>query len=305
MNIERKMEAVPGIENRWRMMELWQVLSRQLARLFMGQNVLVPEMEKILRREAIKVALSAEEFAMVDRDAFHKQTFSHAAVTTGLTRQEISDVAGSRGSVLPADGGDLHRLVRVVTAWRSDPDYLDEHGDPREIPLRGPNRSFHQLCRRYGRDTPTRPIADTLVRNGNAEWVDPGAAGHALVLRLVSPVITAESGTPEELALLSRYASDFIASMNDWLAHRSGAVPRFREAYFNDIDPARIDAARAALRAEMENANRRYIECLKPFRAKEGIAGCRVGVGSFTFEGQSVEPDSRCSSRTLPGGQIK
>lgn len=269
------------IELRSRMLRLWQVLSDQLSKLFIRHNILVPEMEKIYRRRAAFTALTDPEFAL--KDGGQGQTNSHAAVLTGLTRQEMSHVLECNGDFpLPMDGGDLHRLIRILTAWRTDPAYLNADGTPADIPLNGHGATFHVLCKRFGRDTPTRPIADVLVNNGNAEWIG-GNGRRGKMLRFVNAIVTPKVMQDDGVVLAAQYGSDFLYSLQQCFS-TNHPLPRFRQAYFTDVDPDRVDEARNALFTEMEIANQRFIECLKKFRAVDGKAGVRLGAGSYSFQ---------------------
>ena len=274
-------------ERRRRMMYLWQVMSNQLCRIFMRHNILVPELEKILRWQSSQVALNEPEFAVRREGGEYVHTHSHAAVVTGLTRQEMSRVMENGDALpVPLDGGDLHRLFRILTAWRTDPDYLDEDGKPVDLPLNGSVRSFHALCRNFRRDTPTRPLADALVRNGNAEWVESGDPDErGKTLRYLHPVVTAEITSEMGMAIITQLCSDYLHSLQVLLNPDEPQVPRFRQGYFNDIDVDRADEAQALILEEIQRFTTRCAEILKPYRAEPGKKTVRLGAGSYSFRG--------------------
>lgn len=285
MATEQTLEPGTDAQARQLLFALWEKIADQLCPLFLRHNVLVPELEKILRWRAARIALENPEFAIDGRSEKFRQTHSHAAVITGLTRTEIAQAEATDERPVPLDGGNLHRIVRVLTAWRTEAGYQDANGRPIDLPLRGPAPSLHQLCLRYGRDTPTRTIADVLVKNGNAEWItgDDSAGRQTRTLRFISSVARADIPSEEALLLLTQYISDFIHSLAQRFSERGKPGPRFRQAYFENIDPERLNEARERLHEEMDIANRRFAECLEKFRLDNERGGVRIGVGSYSF----------------------
>jgi hypothetical protein len=66
-------------------------LTYHLIRIALRHQVLVPEMEKLLRWQAAIIALEHREFTMANHQR-EKASASHAAVVTGLRRQEITEL---------------------------------------------------------------------------------------------------------------------------------------------------------------------------------------------------------------------
>lgn len=56
----------------------------------------------------------------------------------------------------------LHHIAEILDAWYREPSFLNEHGDPRALPLAGP-KSFSTLARRFLPRFNPREIADILV----------------------------------------------------------------------------------------------------------------------------------------------
>jgi hypothetical protein len=56
----------------------------------------------------------------------------------------------------------LHHIAEILDAWYREPAFLNEHGDPRALPLAGP-KSFSTLARRFLPRFNPREIADILV----------------------------------------------------------------------------------------------------------------------------------------------
>lgn len=175
------------------------------------------------------------------------------------------------------------------------PDYQDADGDPLVLPVRGGAPSLHQLCLKHGRDTTTRAIADALVRGGSAEWVtenDP--AEEKARLQFKRSIVQEENFSETDIVIMTQVGADFSHSYQQALNPKIDPQPKFIEAYFNDIDPAkRGDAAKWA-RGEMDMFSRKIADGLKAFRSADG-KGVRMGVGAYSFEGAELILDKEQS----------
>lgn len=284
-------------EPRRQFLVLLEKIADQLVRLFMRHNILIPEMEKMVRRVGVRAAVEDPDFAIDGREEKYQQTYSRAAVVTGLTRQEVSQVAAREVVDAPLDGGELNRLFRILTAWRADDGYQDVEGKPIDLPLRGPPPSLHQLCHKYGRNTPTRAIADALVRNGNVEWIGGSDERRQdKQLRYIHPVVTSEVASAQGMAIVTQHCSDYMHSLRVLLDPDKRVTPRFRQGYFNDIDVDFADDAEALVREEMQEFTIRCTEGLKKFRAAPGKPTVRIGAGSYSFRDAplflKIDPDT-------------
>lgn len=265
---------------RERLLFLVERLYAQQNKLFLRHHLLVPELERILRWVSVQLAMHDPEFAIEARDEEHRQTHSHAAVTTGLARQEIAEQLRLEKPPVDPLGGSLHSLIRVLTAWRTDAGYQDECGKPMDLPLRGGTPSLHQLCLKYGRHALARPMADVMVKNGNAEWIEDGRK-----LRFLNGVVTADCDVLQNAMIFTQIGSDFMHSFQKMFDPNAQSRPRFREGYFNDIDMDRADEALAALHVEIQRFNTHCTDILKRYRADDGKRCIRIGVGSYSFRG--------------------
>lgn len=267
-----------------RFLLLWKRLAAPISRLFMANEVKVPELEQVLRERAVHVAMNDPVFAAEGRPEEFQQTQARAALFTGLRRTELAAILDAGDKAIPDGIEKLHSLVRILAAWRTEETFLDEHGKPLDLPLRGTSPSLSQLCRRFGRGATERAVADLLVERGNAEWCDEGAdRRHKKRLRFRNSLVVSPTASPEAMYLLAQYGSDFFYSLKDRLDAGDEPGPRFRQAYFCDIDPDRVEEAREALHAEVDLANRRYAACLEKYRVVTGKQGIRLGAGTYSF----------------------
>lgn len=250
----------------------------------MRNGVLAPELVKIVEWAAARAALHEPEFAVPGRTDKHAQSAAHAAVISGLQRARIKRIGAQEKPPVAADSGELNRVLRILTAWRTEPRYQDENGKPLDIRLNGSHPSLHQLRVKYGNDTTTRAIADALVTYGCAEWIDDyDVNAREKRLRFVQPVITADFNTVTDIEILTQAISDVMHTYQQAFDPRVQPQPRLREGYFNDISIQKLDKAIEFVYGKIQNVIIECVEELETFRAAPGEPGVRFGVGAYSF----------------------
>jgi len=126
---------------------------------------------------ALPLGFSIGEFLAASKEAFIeaatellksrgiRPTTSRIAVMTGLTRAEVSRIRDGN-TILPAAVSEP-RTERVMNAWFTDPEFLDEDGAPRVLPEFG-ELSFELLVKKYSGDMPRRALLEELIAGGMA-----------------------------------------------------------------------------------------------------------------------------------------
>jgi hypothetical protein len=61
-------------------------------------------------------------------------------------------------------------MEQVIAGWTSDPKFLDRHGRPKPLDVRGVGWTFDRLVKKYGRDVTSRTLREELTRRGIAEF---------------------------------------------------------------------------------------------------------------------------------------
>jgi hypothetical protein len=117
-----------------------------------------------------KAAIEAMKLAAVDvaRSKYgirnRRTNTSRIAVMTGLTRKEVRrlqaelDKGGRGGSARSSPS------LRLLEGWRTEPEFLDEHGRPADLPFYGEEGSFSSLVKRFGADIPAGAMRTELLR---------------------------------------------------------------------------------------------------------------------------------------------
>ena len=183
-------------------------------------------------------------------------------------------------------------FVHVLTHWYSDPEFLDPHGNPRPLPLRGTGASIAALVQRVSPKIDAKAATDTLVRaralqrqgnrytpTGRKVILDPGD-------------ITA---TARSLLVLEGY----IDTVNNNLNRRPEDLARLEATAINPRFPvAALDAFKSRLLrkgneflADVDTDMRRAEE-----RAAHADRRAHIGVGVFLYE----QPQDQSSKRRTP-----
>jgi len=130
---------------------------RPLVRVLLRHGVPFGAFAELARRIYVDVASS--DFRIDKR----KQTVSRVAVITGLTRKEVSRVAGVPPPSAREESERYNRAARVVTGWATDARFGGDDGQPRALL---PDTEFAELVRKFSGDMPARAVLDELVRVG-------------------------------------------------------------------------------------------------------------------------------------------
>jgi hypothetical protein len=119
-----------------------------------------------------KEAIQAMKLAAVDvaRSKYgirsRRTNTSRIAVMTGLTRKDVSRLLveldkGERGT-----NAQSAPSLRLLERWKSEPEFLDKHGRPADLPFKGEDGSFTSLVRKFGADVPAGAMRTELLRMG-------------------------------------------------------------------------------------------------------------------------------------------
>jgi Family of unknown function (DUF6502) len=103
----------------------------------------------------------------VDREAERRgqppPDVSTVAARTGLHRNLVARIRSNSSPNASIVETRLPQTLRVLRDWMTDSDYLDEHNQPKVLPLRGPV-SFNELAKRQGAGLRPRSILNELLR---------------------------------------------------------------------------------------------------------------------------------------------
>jgi hypothetical protein len=89
---------------------------------------------------------------------------SRVAAQTGLTRADIKRLL-KQGAFESTKRG-LTAVEKVVSGWRTDPEFASRSGQPKRLRISGSPGSFAHLVKKYGGDVTHRAVLDELRRIG-------------------------------------------------------------------------------------------------------------------------------------------
>jgi hypothetical protein len=152
VNVRKK---TPGNAN-----EATEAIGRLLstiAAIFVRLGLDSPQAERLLRRAFVGAALQRVKIEP------QKLTQARIASLTGLSRLEVRTILNGQSALnLPQ----TTRVEHVVQGWRTDPQFLDTSGRPKQLEIRGSRASFERLAKKYGRDITARSLREDLIRRG-------------------------------------------------------------------------------------------------------------------------------------------
>ena len=105
-----------------------------------------------------------------------RASLSKISILTGVPRKDIKKCLEAELETMQHQPYETQRGARVLTAWVSDPNYIDtETKKPIDLPLKsskGPSLEF--LIKKYSGGIPTKAMVDELVRLGTITELEEG-----------------------------------------------------------------------------------------------------------------------------------
>ncbi len=103
-----------------------------------------------------------------------KPSVSQIAAATGLARSEVRQHLANQLSVRQLATIAPRRTDRVLTAWRSEPEFLKPDGQPQPLRYTGTSPNFRELVRKHGGDIPPRAMLKEMRISGKVTEISSG-----------------------------------------------------------------------------------------------------------------------------------
>jgi hypothetical protein len=163
------------------LLSTFRPLMRPLVRILVRNGVSFGEFAEVIKL----VFVDAAQDVLQIPDS--KQSVSRLAITTGLSRLEVSRLVNQTEEDAEALAGRLSRVGRLLTGWHQDPEFTGPYGIPYEVPFNATpgRRSFTELVRRYTSDVPAEDMLEELKRIGIV--LDLGNGYYRVLARLYIP----------------------------------------------------------------------------------------------------------------------
>ena len=251
-----------------------------LIRLLLKYEISHREFTELAKRAYVNVAF--RDFSLPNR----KNTYSRVAVLTGLSRKEVVRLTTSDEEEALPQTGPLNRATRVISGWLRDPDFVDENGNPKSLPLRGECGSFAELVARYSGDITARTILDELIRVGAVSRL----ADKRVVLNHYGYI--PEDSEPEKIDVLAKHVSDLLNTTVHNINCPNRRDTRFqRQVTYSDIPESVVDEFRQLSHekslALLLELNQWLANQKQTIKARPGEPNGRVGVGIYYFENEN------------------
>jgi hypothetical protein len=259
---------------------------------------------KPLIRVLIKHDVAHSEFSELAKQAYvdvaqkhysipkRKMTYARVAVLTGLSRKEVVRLSSDSFSGSPQPKITQNRASRVITGWLNDADFLDEHKQPKVLPLKiqadecsKKPISFSQLVERYSGDISVGAILDELQRTGIVSRLEQG------LVRLECLGYVPQTDDLDKLEILSLCSRNLLTSGVHNIEKKEGEEPMFQRQLSHQlpeelVQEFKIFSQKKSLDLLLEfnrwmgDENKQYeMKGNKPDDASK-----RVGIGIYYFE---------------------
>ncbi|MDP1900057.1 MAG: DUF6502 family protein [Rubrivivax sp.] len=248
-------------------------LAASVSQLAVARGVPYAEVEEILRLAFVRAAARAHPGLPEHRKV------SRISTTTGINRREVTRLTQQQARAAPRS----RSLASAVFAhWRSQPPYVDRHGQACVLPRQGPAPSFETLAQEVTRDVHPRSLLDELRRLGLAEW-DEASDTVALVREAFVP----HGDRARQLGFLGDNVGDHLRAavenvLGDDHAHFEQAV------FASGLSAASLQSVRPAIRAQWQALLRALVPaleaCVESDAKLQPAPQGRLRVGLYSYQ---------------------
>ena len=137
-----------------------RLLVRPIARIMLRAGVNWREFADVCKATYVEVA--TEDFGIGGRPT----NISRVSIMTGMTRKEVRRLRTLLQDANPEDFNRMNNATRILAGWYQDDEYLDNDGQPAELPPTGEAKSFEALCRKYSGDVAATTMLKELKHVG-------------------------------------------------------------------------------------------------------------------------------------------
>jgi hypothetical protein len=241
-------------------------------------------------RFLLRSGISFREFSELGRLAFvhvaredygirgRPTNLSRVAAMTGISRKDVRRVQLLADEYAEDPRVQLSPLGDVLQHWCTSPDFIDEAGQPRPLPLSGTANCFDDLVHSCGGDLPAGAIKVELLRCG---VVSEDADGRLIVKRREIVPKDFDERLITSLAFSLRGLATTIAFNTDPGRKVPGRIERFVQSNYL------TEESRELLAATIRDRITTFTEDMDDLLSEGSIqqnSGRRVGIGVFYHE---------------------
>lgn len=257
-----------------------------LVRLLVANGVTFPQLVAELKPAFLRAAQAelSESSKRINDSAI--------SIVSGVHRKDVRAMS-SEGRLAARAREPLPSLAgEVVARWASDPQYIDQDGLPRALPVRNGSAksepSFERLSQSVSRDFHSRAVLEELLRLGFVEISDD-------IARLNLERTVADHSFLHAMAYITRNVHDHLAAIegNFSATQTADGLPHLEHSVSaEELGPESIQALQELARRILESATRRIsalsAERLEHDRQRAGSQAMRMRFGMYFYS----EPES-------------
>jgi hypothetical protein len=270
-----------------------------------------------LTRLMLDVGIGAGEFHRLAKESYVRSAqkmlggtrpnYSHIAVSTGLTRSEVTQIlnlqaaAGEPDTYVPAIEGQIGvaRAERVLRGWWQGESFQEHAGKPAILPLKGRHKSFEELVSLYAGGLKAKSVLQELLRL-HAVRLLPGDR-----VEVISETITTVKWDADGIQEVGERVRDLLETLSYNL--KNPMRPRFvRFVVDRSIDPKYLPLLRRQFTDYADNLAGTLQDSLshspqKLFPTKKPQDAVRLGLGFYLFEEPSIVEPKKAKRRSTKG----
>jgi hypothetical protein len=200
---------------------------------------------------------------------------ARVALITGLNRREVTRVRSVIAGATDGNETQPNRISQILTAWHTDPDFLDADGKPVMLAADGSRASLAELLKRYAGDVPHGALLKELTLLGLVK--QQGKA-----FKVVSRHYVRSASDPDLLHQAGQALHDHATT----LAH--------------NVDASRTEPARFERMATTRTLPRRHLRAFGKFLESEGEAFLERADAWLATHSRVAESKDRSRKRNEP-----
>ncbi|MCH2163903.1 MAG: DUF6502 family protein [Marinovum sp.] len=260
-----------------------RAILRPLVRGLIAQGVTATALYRLVKKTYVEVA---------EAELGDNGTDSRISVLTGVHRRDVKTFRTDEDPDTSAVRRKTSMMATVVGRWISDPDLLDDTGQPRALPKSSDDgHSFDDLVQRISRDIRPRTVLDEMARQSLIEVTDD-------VVSLRADALVGSADLDQKLHFFSHNIGDHMEAAVDNLLTDQ---PQFMEraVFYNRLtgqavktleDEARSLGTDALLALNARASTLQNVDKDKP------DATYRMRFGVFFFHEDEDAPQSRAKT---------
>ncbi len=252
-------------------------LLKPLVRILLRNGISFGQFSDLAKRVYVEVA--SDEFSIPGKP----QTTSRISTITGLTRKDVQRLRNEGLASDLAASAKYSRAARVISAWISEPAYLNKQGAPVHLSFEGAEPSFSALVKEASGDITARTILDELVNIDAVRQQDDGRL--ELLVRAYIPM----ADDVEKIGILGTDVTDLINTIDHNLNSKQDQVYFQRKVCYDNL-PLEVmaelrDIIVEKAQAALEDMNEDMAKCDRDRDKKvKGSGRVRAGLGIYYFQ---------------------